>query len=160
MHLSPLKLPLKTLEIMWKFPWKKVKGWNSRLKTLETNVGVAIEESLRVNIRGWKLHHILSIRGQTLNLYLSTMKIKGNSGVIWPLKKFRGYNSRSKSISEEKETVNLHFSTMKKKLRGYSGFVPNLTFEKNIQGLEFKDETKHFILTLLKFKGERNPRIF
>ena len=102
---------------MWKFPWKKFKGWNSRLKTLETNVGVAIEKSSRVKIQGWKLHHILSIRGQTLNLYLSTMKIKGNSGVIWPLKRFRGYNSRSKSISEEKETVNLHFSTMKKNSR-------------------------------------------
>ena len=113
MHVLPLKLPLRTLKLCgnsleivqglkFKFenPWnkcrcchsKKFKGGNSRVK----------------------IASYLSIRGQTLNLYLSTMKIKGNSGVIWPLKKFRGYNSRSESISEEKETVNLYFSTMTK----------------------------------------------
>ena len=73
-----------------------------------------------------------------------------NSGVIIP--------GRNRYLKKKKPWIFI-FQPWKK-LRGYSGFVPNLTFGKNIQGLEFKDETKHFILTLLKFKGERNPRIF
>ena len=55
--------------------------------------------------------------------------------MIWPLKKFRGYNSRSKSISEEKKLWIFIFQPWKEKLRGYSGFVPNLTFEKIFRGL-------------------------
>ena len=145
---------------MWKFPWKKFKGWNSSLKTLETNVGVAIEKSSRVKIQGWKLHHILSIRGQTLNLYLSTMKIKGNSGVIWPLKKFRGYNSRSKSISEEKETVNLHFSTMKKKTQGLFRICTKSDLWKKYSGAWIQGWNETFYPYLAEIQRWKEPSGF
>ena len=81
-HWEPLKLCGNSLEKIqgskFKFEnpwnkcrcchWKKFKAGNSRVK----------------------IASYLVYQRPKLNLYLSTMKIKGNSGVIWPLKKFKG----------------------------------------------------------------------
>ena len=112
MDIEPLKLLLKTLEIIWKFPWKK----NHGLKFKFENPWNKCRCLNRKKFKG-----LVYQRPNAESLFINHEDLRKFRGDL-TLENPRGYNSRSNSISEEKETVNLKFSTMKEN----SGVIQDL----------------------------------
>ena len=150
MDIEPLKLLLKTLEIIWKFPWKK----NHGLKFKFENPWNKCRCLNRKKFKG-----LVYQRPNAESLFINHEDLRKFRGDL-TLENPRGYNSRSKSISEEKETVNLHFSTMKKKTQGLFRICTKSDLWKKYSGAWIQGWNETFYPYLAEIQGWKEPSDF